>query len=50
MAISNTTYYEALILGNPISPNPEVGPDGLVRAPMSPGFGGQPRELLVRQL
>jgi hypothetical protein len=39
MAISNTTYYEALVLGNPISQNPEVGPDGLVRAPMSPGFG-----------
>lgn len=39
MAISNTTYYEALVLGNPIRPNPEVGPDGLVRAPMAPGFG-----------
>jgi L-alanine-DL-glutamate epimerase-like enolase superfamily enzyme len=39
MAISNTTYYEALIHGNPIRQNPEVGPDGLVRAPMSPGFG-----------
>lgn len=39
MAISNATYYEALIHGNPISPNPEVGADGLVRAPMSPGFG-----------
>ena len=39
MAISNTTYYEALVHGNPIRPNPEVGPDGLVRAPTSPGFG-----------
>jgi L-alanine-DL-glutamate epimerase-like enolase superfamily enzyme len=39
MATSNTTYYEALVHGNPISPNPEVGTDGLVRAPMSPGFG-----------
>ncbi|MCQ6273351.1 hypothetical protein M8J71_23190 [Pseudarthrobacter sp. R1] len=39
MAISNTTYYEALIHGNPIESNPEVGPDGMVRAPMAPGFG-----------
>jgi hypothetical protein len=29
MAISNTTYYEAVVHGNPIRPNTEVGPDGL---------------------
>ena len=41
MAIPNTTYYEALVMGNPILPNPEVGSDGLVRAPSAPGFGDQ---------
>lgn len=39
MAIPNTTYYEALVMGNPIRNNPEVGSDGMVRAPMTPGFG-----------
>jgi L-alanine-DL-glutamate epimerase-like enolase superfamily enzyme len=39
MAIPNTTYYEALVYGNPISRNPEVGTDGMVRAPSTPGFG-----------
>lgn len=39
MAIPKTTYYEALVMGNPIIDNPEVGSDGMVRAPMLPGFG-----------
>jgi len=39
MAIPNTTFYEALVMGNPILSNSEVGSDGLVRAPMAPGIG-----------
>ena len=39
MTISNTTYYEALVMGNPILPNSEFGGDGMVRAPAAPGFG-----------
>jgi len=42
MAISNTTYYEALVYGNPISRNPEVGRDGMVRAPTRPGLQPAP--------
>lgn len=39
MAISNTTYYEALIHSNPINVNPEVDANGLIHAPQGPGFG-----------
>jgi L-alanine-DL-glutamate epimerase-like enolase superfamily enzyme len=43
MAIPNTTWYEALVIGNPILPNPEVGPDGMVAAPSAPGLWDPPR-------
>lgn len=54
MAIKNNTYYEALIVSNPVTRPREVGPDGLVHAPLTPGVGwesvweldGPPRELL----
>ncbi|PRY52873.1 L-alanine-DL-glutamate epimerase-like enolase superfamily enzyme [Knoellia remsis] len=39
MAIPNTTYYEALVDSNPVERAPEVGPDGMVRAPTTPGMG-----------
>jgi L-alanine-DL-glutamate epimerase-like enolase superfamily enzyme len=38
MAIPNTTYYEALVWGNPIQTDPAVGPDGMITAPMGPGL------------
>jgi L-alanine-DL-glutamate epimerase-like enolase superfamily enzyme len=39
MAIPNTTYYEAIVAGNPIRTGSEVGPDGTVQAPTEPGIG-----------
>lgn len=39
MSIPNTTYYEALIDSNTVRRPAEVGPDGLVRAPVGPGIG-----------
>lgn len=39
MAIPNTTYYESLVRGNPISKEAVVDADGLVHAPTEPGFG-----------
>ncbi|MCT9931285.1 hypothetical protein N5079_13765 [Planotetraspora sp. A-T 1434] len=39
MSIPNTTYYEALVWGNPIVTDPSVGADGMVRAATEPGFG-----------
>jgi L-alanine-DL-glutamate epimerase-like enolase superfamily enzyme len=38
MAIPNTTYYEALVWGNPIITDPAVGKDGLIRAAVDPGL------------
>jgi L-alanine-DL-glutamate epimerase-like enolase superfamily enzyme len=39
LTIPNTTYYEALVHGNPIVTDPAVDGDGLVRASDAPGFG-----------
>lgn len=38
MAIPNTSYYEALVWGNPIRTDPVVDPDGTVRASLAPGL------------
>jgi L-alanine-DL-glutamate epimerase-like enolase superfamily enzyme len=38
MAIPNCTYYESLVTSNPAHREPRVGPDGLVRAPTTPGI------------
>ncbi len=38
MAIPNCTYYESLVTSNPVTREPRVGPDGLVRAPTEPGI------------
>jgi L-alanine-DL-glutamate epimerase-like enolase superfamily enzyme len=54
MAISNTTYYEALVDSNPVVRPPDVDAQGLVHAPNAPGVGheelwegsGTPPELL----
>lgn len=37
MAISNTTYYESLVMGNPISRESGIDAQGLVHAPTGPG-------------
>ncbi|MFI6597594.1 enolase C-terminal domain-like protein [Nonomuraea sp. NPDC050536] len=42
MAIPNTTYYESLIYSNPVTREPAIGPDGLLRAPTAPGIGYGP--------
>ncbi|GCE29507.1 mandelate racemase [Dictyobacter alpinus] len=39
MAISNTTYYESLVLTNPVVREPAVDEHGLVHAPTAPGIG-----------
>jgi L-alanine-DL-glutamate epimerase-like enolase superfamily enzyme len=39
MAIPNTSYYEALVWGNPIETAPEVDSAGRVHAPEAPGIG-----------
>jgi hypothetical protein len=39
MAISNTTYYESLVTTPTVTREPAVGPDGLVHAPTTAGFG-----------
>ncbi len=38
MAIPNCTYYESLVTSNPVQRERRVGPDGLVRAPSTPGI------------
>jgi hypothetical protein len=38
MAIPNTTYYEALVWGDPIITDPSVGADGLIHAATTPGL------------
>src|SRR5260370_19654276 len=37
MAISNTTYYESLVMTNPVQREPAVDAQGLVHAPTAPG-------------
>lgn len=39
LAISNTTYYESLVLSNPVIPESVVDRDGYVTAPKGPGVG-----------
>jgi len=39
MVIPNTTYYESLVLTNPVEREPLVDADGLVHAPIGPGIG-----------
>jgi L-alanine-DL-glutamate epimerase-like enolase superfamily enzyme len=39
MSMPNTTYYESLVVSNPVVREPLVGPDGLVLAPTRPGIG-----------
>jgi L-alanine-DL-glutamate epimerase-like enolase superfamily enzyme len=39
MAISNTTYYESLVMTNPAVREPAVDAQGLVHAPTAPGIG-----------
>jgi L-alanine-DL-glutamate epimerase-like enolase superfamily enzyme len=38
MTIPNTTYYEALVWGNPIITDPSVDADGLIHASTAPGL------------
>jgi L-alanine-DL-glutamate epimerase-like enolase superfamily enzyme len=40
MAIPNTTYYESLVMQNPVVGDPVVDDRGLVHAPSEPGVGG----------
>ena len=42
MAISNCTYYESLVWGNPIRREDGVDEDGIVHAPGRPGIGLPP--------
>jgi L-alanine-DL-glutamate epimerase-like enolase superfamily enzyme len=39
MAIPNTTYYESLVMTNPVVREPAVDEQGLVHAPTAPGIG-----------
>ena len=39
MAIPNTTYYESLVMDNPVVKDPVVDEHGLVHAPTEPGVG-----------
>jgi L-alanine-DL-glutamate epimerase-like enolase superfamily enzyme len=39
MAIPNTTYYESLVMTNPVAREPAVDEQGLVHAPTAPGIG-----------
>jgi hypothetical protein len=39
VAISNTTYYESLVITNPVVRERAVDEQGLVHAPMAPGIG-----------
>lgn len=39
MSIPNTTFYEALVMGNPVHCDQAVGSDGYVKAPSTPGIG-----------
>jgi L-alanine-DL-glutamate epimerase-like enolase superfamily enzyme len=39
MAISNTTYYESLVMTNPVQRESVVDAQGLVHAPTAPGIG-----------
>ena len=44
MAIPNTTYYESLVMENPVVQSSLVDRDGLVHAPTEPGIGYPARE------
>jgi hypothetical protein len=37
--VPNTTYYESLVLTNPVEPDKVVDAHGYVHAPRSPGVG-----------
>ena len=39
MVIPNTTYYESLVMENPVVKDPIVDTRGLVHAPTEPGLG-----------
>ena len=39
MAIANTTYYESLVWGNPISREDGIDKRGMLAAPRGPGIG-----------
>lgn len=41
MAIPNTTYYESLVMTNPVRRESCVDSDGLVHAPTAPGIGNE---------
>ncbi|GLV55754.1 mandelate racemase [Dictyobacter sp. S3.2.2.5] len=41
MAIPNTTYYESLVMTNPVVREPDVDEHGLVHAPTAPGIGSE---------
>jgi L-alanine-DL-glutamate epimerase-like enolase superfamily enzyme len=38
-AVRNNSYYEAMVLTNPVTVEPGVGADGRIRAPEGPGIG-----------
>ncbi len=38
-AIPNTTWYESLVMGNPVVIEPGIGPDGAISPPDVPGIG-----------
>jgi L-alanine-DL-glutamate epimerase-like enolase superfamily enzyme len=38
-AVRNNSYYESMVLTNPIQVEPGVGRDGNVKAPLAPGIG-----------
>ena len=42
------TYYESLVTSNPVEREARVGPDGLVRAPETPGIA-LPEHVLERR-
>jgi L-alanine-DL-glutamate epimerase-like enolase superfamily enzyme len=42
MVIPNTTYYESLVMENPVKKDPIVDSAGLVHAPTEPGLGSSP--------
>jgi L-alanine-DL-glutamate epimerase-like enolase superfamily enzyme len=38
-AVRNNSYYESMVLTNPVRVEPGVGSDGHVKAPLAPGIG-----------
>ena len=43
MAIPNTTYYESMVLTNPVEREATVNGQGLVQAPSAPGISFEAR-------